>query len=186
MSIVIGQLPHFDISTPNFDPIGSSYSTNKGPGPGGIFFNKIVITYGSSVGASRTRLALRRYVYAYTQNSFNFIATYKGVRNKQNLPFNVGDIDDLNARFAIHGQQITNEGEPYYISQVLLKSLFLYPNYLDYFFLDGSHYGRRGASSDGVPKPNFFEIYRYGKLSKDDITKVVSYKNNLLAARSKI
>jgi hypothetical protein len=186
MSTVIGQLSHFDISTPNFNPIGSSYSTNKGPGRPGTIVNKIVITYGSSDGVKRRRLALRRYVYAYAQGAFIFFQTYKGVRNRQSLPSNVGDVDDLNRRFSIYGQPITTEAEPYYISQSLLKSLFLYPNYMDYFFIDGSHSCRMGGSSQYGPKPNFLEIYRYGKLSKDDITQVISYKNNLLAAREKI
>jgi hypothetical protein len=183
MSTVIGQLSHFDISTPNFNPIGSSYATGDGPGSSGT---KIVITYGISVGGSRKRLALRRYVYAYFQNSFNFAATYKGVRNRQYLPSNVGDIDDLNSRFSIYGEPMITETEPSYISQSLLKSLFLYPNYFDYFFLDCSHSCVMGYSANPMPKPNFLEIYRYGKLSRDDITQVISYKNNLLASRSKI
>lgn len=182
MSTIIGQLSHFDISTPNFDPIGSLRSM-------GNTSARIVLTYGESAGIKRKRLALRRYVYVYLNSSFVFLSTYKGVRNRNTLPSYVGDTDDLNIRSAIYSQPMPLEGEPYYINQSLLNSLFLYPNVLDYFFLDCSHSCRMGGSV-GNPNyrvaPNFLEIYRYGKLSKEDITKVIALKNNLISTRSVI
>jgi hypothetical protein len=185
MSTTIGQLPHFDVSTPNFTPIGTTYLTGSGPGSTG---SKIVILYGSSDGQTRKRLALRRYVYRFIETSvdirFIFFATYKGVRNRDSLPLYVGDANDVNDRFSVYGEPLPLELEPSYITQNLLKTLFLYPNIDDYFFIDGSHSCRMGPPNLYGPKPNFFEIYRYGKLSKDDITKIISFKNNLLATRS--
>lgn len=178
MSTIIGQLSHFDISTPNFDPIGSSYTVPNG--------TKIIIPYGSSDGEKRKRLALRRYVYYYIFNNFDFVGSYKGVRNRTTLPSNVGDTDDLNTRFALYGSLVSSETAPSYITQDLLNTLFLYPNSTDFFFIDGSHSCRMGPPSIYGPKPNFFEIYRYGKLSKTDSTQVLSFKNNLISSRSKI
>ena len=134
MSITVGQIPHFDISTVNFSPIGSTYLTGAGPGSAG---SKIVILYGSSSGAKRKKIALRRYVYQYLiEDNFSFVTTYKGVRNRSVLPSYVGDTNDLNNRTITHGIELPLEPDPTHITQTLLKSLFLYPNFQDYFFLD--------------------------------------------------
>ena len=184
MSITVGQTPHFDISTVNFSPIGSTYLTGDGPGSAG---SKIIIMYGSSSGAKRKKIALRRYVYQYLiEDNFSFVTTYKGVRNRSVLPSYVGDTNDLNNRAITHGTELPLEPDPTHITQTLLKSLFLYPNFQDYFFLDCSISIRVGASIVPESKPNFLEIYRYGKLSKDDTTKVIAFKNNLINPRSKI
>lgn len=187
MSITVGQTPHFDISTVNFSPIGSTYLTGDGPGSAG---SKIVILYGSSIGAKRKKIALRRYVYQYIPREFSigddfyFVATYKGARNRSVLPSYVGDTNDLNTRAIIHGTELPLETNPIHITQALLKDLFLYPLFEDYFFLDCSISVRVGASIIPKSKPNFLEIYRYGKLSKDDTTKVIAFKNNLINPRS--
>lgn len=182
MSITVGQTPHFDISTVNFSPIGSTYLTGDGPGSAG---SKIVIMYGSSVGGKRKRIALRRYVYQYLiEDNFSFVTAYKGVRNRSVLPSYVGDTNDINARAIIHGTELPLETNPTHITQALLKDLFLYPLFQDYFFLDCSISIRVGASIVPESRPNFLEIYRYGKLSKDDTTKVIAFKNNLINPRS--
>ena len=64
MATGYGQLPHFDISKPLFTPLAR-------------------IVHGSSTGITRSKLAIRRYTYRYTNNSFVFLNLIKGLDKTQ-------------------------------------------------------------------------------------------------------
>jgi hypothetical protein len=181
MSQVYGQRPHFDNNNVSFDPVGTRYdyaAYNKGDGLPGY---NLAIQYGLSFGNKRKKTCLRRYVFIYnaSNNIFNYYKTYKGVRNFKNLD-SVVDLDELNARSEIHATEITNENEPTFITQDILKSLFSFPGDNNIFFVEGSHYisvVNTKMQSEAKNSPNFFKIYRYGKIIND---KIVVCKNNFL------
>jgi len=170
-----GQPPYFDINNVSFDPIGDKYFYYRN------FGENIAIKYGENYGNKRKNTCLRRYLFTYNalNNVFNYYKTYKGVRNFKNLD-SVVDLDELNARSEIHAIEITNENEPTFISQNILKSLFVFPGDNNIFFVEGSHYisvVNTKLKSEPKNRPNFFKIYRYGKIVDN---KIVVCKNNFL------
>lgn len=180
MSTVYGQPPYFDNNDPYFDPVGEFYPfgpdvpTSKSGGK--------AIAYGSSFGPTRKRLCIRRYVYQYSaiNNVFNYYKTYKGVRNFEQ-PDSVIDIDELNARSLIHSTEITTENEPLFITQSILNSLFSFPSNNSYFFIEGVHSIKIGGGD--ISHPSFFQIYRYGKITENNV--VIIYKNNNIERNTK-
>lgn len=174
-----GQHPYFDNSTPNFGQVGEAYETISispaTPKSGGY-----AIKYGLSYGNTRRRRCIRRYVYQYSSvgNIFNYYKTYNGVRNFEQ-PDSVIDVGELNSRSLIHSTEITGETEPVFITQVILNSLFNFPSNDDYFFIEGAHsisFSDIRKKSPSRDRPNFFKIYRHGKITHNNI--VLVYKNN--------
>lgn len=172
MGIKYGQPPYFEISTPDFQRVGSVVSLNADGRP-----PIIAIEYGCAIRASKRyrRLALRRHVYQYLNKNFVFYKTYKGVRKGSPGISSVVDLDDLNTRSLTHATE-TQETEPDYINQNLLNSLFDSPSN-DYFFVEVSISRPRydGAVEDNgcgdpgdcegrlcINKKSWCEIYRYG------------------------
>jgi hypothetical protein len=179
-----GQHPYFDNSTPDFEPIGSSYLTDRTEPPTLSSSGKAIL-YDSSIGDSRSKACLRRYSYQYNINTniFTYYKTYKGVRNFEQ-PDSVIDITELNARSLIHSTEIIGSSAPSFIDQNILQTLFKFPSHNDYFFVEGSHYYQKGADEDngGSDRNNFFKIYRYGKITSNNI--ILIYKNNNESRRS--
>ena len=148
MATNYGQPPHFDLSTP--------------------FFSLARIEYGESAGRSRIQLAIRRYTYRYTNNSFVFLKTYKGVRQNSSRINNVVDSDDVNNR-SIENAFETAEGAPAFLTQSRLKDIFAYPNEGGIFFVEGKISVRNRDDGNRYPLPNWFDIYRYGKIINNEI-----------------
>lgn len=184
MSTIYGQSPHFNNSDPYFDPIGESYPVSNSNGLPTLKSGGKGIFYGSSSGSSRKSFCIRRYVYQYNfiNKNFIFYKTYKGVRNFEQ-PNNVIDIDELNARSLIHSTEILTENEPSFITQSILNSLFSFPSDNDYFFVEGVH-SIRGGHGVAITGSNFFKIYRYGKITQNNI--ILIYKNNHIERRESI
>jgi hypothetical protein len=180
-----GQHPYFDNSTPDFDQVGETYEWPIYYAPGSaptIKSGGKAILYGSSLGSSRKSVCIRRYVYQYNiiNNIFSYYKTYKGVRNFEQ-PDNVIDVGELNSRSLTHSTE-TAETEPIFITQTILQSLFSFPSNGDYFFIEGCHSIRFGDPNQGdKSRPNFFKIYRYGKITHNNI--VLVYKNNNIERR---
>lgn len=154
MATNYGQPPHFDISKPLFAPLAR-------------------IEYGSSTGTKRHKLAIRRYTYKYTNNSFVFFKTYKGVRQRYS-PRISSVVDTNNVNFRNYHAVETLEGAPEFITQNLLKSLFAYPNEGGIFFIEGRIKKWYTPESGGKPEftfaaPDWFDIYRYGKIINNQI-----------------
>jgi len=186
---IYGQAPHFNTDSVSFDPVGTIYNyapDNKG---NGLPDYNLAIQYGTSFGNKRKEMCLRRYVYQYNINTniFTYYKTYKGVRNFKNLN-SVVDLEELNNRSQTHATEINNESEPTFITNNILHSLFSFPSHNDYFFVEGSHYNNvinqnnldmkpPNKVIEPIDKPNFFKIYRYGKIVDN---KIVVCKNNFL------
>lgn len=154
MATNYGQLPHFDTSTPLFAPLAR-------------------IEYGSSTGTKRNRLAIRRYTYRYTNNSFVFLKSYKGVRQNATRITSVVDNGDVNSRSTLHALE-TLESAPTFLTQSILRNIFAYPNDGGIFFIEGRIKKWYTPESGGKPEFTFtasdwFEIYRYGKIINNQI-----------------
>jgi hypothetical protein len=188
---VYGQPPYFDNTFVSFSPVGTTYNYAPDDKANGLLNYNLAIQYGMSFGNSRKKMCLRRYVYQYNINTniFTYYKTYKGVRNFKNLN-SVVDLDELNARSQIHSTEITDEAEPTFITNSILHSLFSFPSNNDYFFVEGSHYNNiinydyltkpKNKAIQPIDKPNFFKIYRYGKIVNNNI---VVCKNNFLISQ---
>ena len=148
MATNYGQLPHFDISRP--------------------FFSLARIEYGESAGKSRVQLAIRRYTYSYTNNSFVFLKSYKGVRQNPSRITSVVDNSDVNSRSILHASE-TLESAPTFLTQSKLRSIFAYPNEGGIFFIEGRISVRNRDDGGRFPLPNWFDIYRYGKIINNQI-----------------
>lgn len=154
MATNYGQPPHFDISKPLFAPLAR-------------------IEYGSSTGTKRHKLAIRRYTYKYTNNSFVFLKTYKGVRQRYSPRINsVVDTENVNLRNISAVE--TLEGAPSFLTQSRLRSFFAYPNEGGIFFIEGRIKKWYTPEWGGKPKytftaPDWFDIYRYGKIINNQI-----------------
>lgn len=148
MATNYGQPPHFDISRP--------------------FFSLARIEYGESAGRSRVQLAIRRYTYRYTNNSFVFLKTYKGVRQNSARITSVVDSSNVNSRSVLHAFE-TLEGAPSFLTQSRLRSIFAYPNEGGIFFIEGKISVRNRDDGNRYPLPNWFDIYRYGKIIDNQI-----------------
>lgn len=162
MANIYGQPPHFDNSTPNFARIGSVLDISNSQTPNNFI---TTIPFGAVVGNKRNRRqCLRRHIYQYVNDSFVFYETRKGVRQKFGGISSVADLADLNSRSAIHAA-LTTETAPTYISQELLRSLFAIPSNNSYFFVEGAiaRSNDTGSSGSGL-RPQWFSIYRYGKI----------------------
>jgi hypothetical protein len=182
MTNVYGQPPHFDNNDPYFDPVGETYSFYTPPT---LKSGGKAILYGSGSTGSRKNLCIRRYVYQYISmnDNFNYYKTYKGVKNFEQ-PDNVIDISELNSRSLVHSSEVTGESEPTFITQSILKSLFSFPSNNSYFFIEGVHsiaIEKEPGDFPNLPIPNFFKIYRYGKITQNNI--VIVYKNNNIERR---
>jgi hypothetical protein len=172
MANIYGQPPYFDNTTPDFPRIGETVDNTNAPN-GSIFKT---IKYGGPFyksGIRKSRSALRRHIYQYNiNNGFVFYKTYKGVRKltKNSIILNVKDVDDLNQRSLSHSTE-TNETEPVYITNALLNSIFNFPSNNDYFFVEVSlDYFKAGMPSSEVnPKYYFANIYRYGKITQNNV-----------------
>jgi hypothetical protein len=155
MATNYGQLPHFDISKPLFAPLTR-------------------IEYGSSAGITRNKLAIRRYTYTYTNNSFVFLKSYKGVRQNPSRITSVVDNSDVNSRSTLHATE-TLESAPTFLTQSILRSIFAYPNDGGIFFIEGRIKKRyfppsgRGTLELTGTAPDWFDIYRYGKIINNQI-----------------
>jgi hypothetical protein len=184
MSQVYGQRPHFDNNNVSFDPIGQSYGFGSDFPPTLKTGGKAIVYESSPGGSSRKSLCIRRYVYQYTSinNAFNYYKTYKGVRNFEQ-PNSVADVSELNSRSLIHSTEILGENEPTFITQDILKSLFSFPSNNNYFFIEGVHSIRIKGKYEYGAKPNYFKIYRYGKITSNNI--VLVYKNNNIERKEK-
>jgi hypothetical protein len=172
-----GQHPYFDISQANFTPPGEGYiapGQNTPPSSDQNF----AIKYGSNLGNKRNQECLRRYIYQYnTQgNTFVYYSTHKGVRNFGPIA-SVIDLAELNTRSAEHATQLIGATTPSFITNNLLHSLFSFPSNGDFFFVEGAHYTwvMGGRDNSASQQPNFFKIYRYGKMQNGQI---VICKNN--------
>ena len=155
MATNYGQLPHFDISKPLFTPLAR-------------------IVHGSSAGITRNKLAIRRYTYIYTNNSFVFLKSYKGVRQNPTRITSVVDNSDVNSRSTLHASE-TLESAPTFLTQGILRSIFAYPNDGGIFFIEGRIKKRhfppsgRGNPNCAFTAPDWFDIYRYGKIINNQI-----------------
>jgi hypothetical protein len=153
MATDYGQLPHFDISKPLFAPLAR-------------------IEYGSSPGTKRVKLAIRRYTYRYTNNSFVFLKSYKGVRQNPTKITSVVDNSDVNSRSTLHATE-TLESAPTFLTQSILRSIFAYPNDGGIFFIEGRIKKRYFPASAKLKftftAPEWFDIYRYGKIINNQI-----------------
>lgn len=170
MSISYGQPPYFDNSTPDFDRIGETVDTSNSTG-GGVFKT---IKFGgpfSKQGSRKIYAYLRRHIYQYTNNSFVFYKTYKGVRKKfpNSIISNVADVNDLNQRSLTRSTE-TQETEPVYINQDILNTIFSFPSNNDYFFVEVSvDYFKESETSSAIAKYHHANIYRYGKITQNNI-----------------
>jgi hypothetical protein len=153
MATNYGQPPHFDISNPLFAPL-------------------VRIEYGSSTGTKRNKLAIRRYTYRYTNNSFVFLKSYKGVRQNPSRITSVVDNSDVNSRSTLHASE-TLESAPTFLTQSILGSIIAYPNDGGIFFIEGRinkrYFAANGKSEFTGTAPDWFEIYRYGKIINNQI-----------------
>jgi hypothetical protein len=149
MATNYGQPPHFDISKPLFAPLTR-------------------IVYGTSAGRSRIKLAIRRYTYRYTNNSFVFLKSYKGVRQNPTRITSVVDNSDVDSRSTLHASE-TLESAPTFLTQSTLRSIFAYPNDGGIFFIEGRISIRNRDDGGRFPLPNWFDIYRYGKIINNQI-----------------
>ena len=148
MATNYGQPPHFDLSRP--------------------FFSLARIEYGESTGKSRVQLAIRRYTYSYTNNSFVFLKSYKGVRQNTTRITSVVDNSDVNSRSTLHASE-TLESAPSFLTQSRLRSIFAHPNDGGIFFIEGKISVRNRDDGFHLPLPNWFDIYRYGKIIDNQI-----------------
>ena len=150
MATNYGQPPHFDLSKPLFSPV-------------------LRIEYGNSVGSTRMKLAIRRYIYRYTNNSFVFLKSNKGVRQNPSRINNVVDSNDVNNRSIEHGFE-TIESAPPFSNQIFLRSIFAYPNEGGIFFIEGRISKRISIKPEfNWEAPDWFDIYRYGKIINNEI-----------------
>lgn len=149
MATNYGQPPHFDLSKPLFTPI-------------------LRIEYGETAGKSRVQLAIRRYTYRYTNNSFVFLKSYKGVRQNANRIKNVVDSNDVNNRGTEYAFE-TAESAPTFLTQSRLRDIFAYPNEGGIFFVEGKISVRNRDDGNRDPLPNWFDVYRYGKIINNQI-----------------
>ena len=153
MATNYGQLPHFDISKPLFTPLAR-------------------IVHGSSAGTKRCKLAIRRYTYRYTNNSFVFLKSYKGVRQNPTRITSVVDNSDVNNRSTLHASE-TLESAPTFLTQSILRSIFAYPNDGGTFFIEGRinkwYFAQNGKPELTFTAPEWFDIYRYGKIINNQI-----------------
>lgn len=153
MATNYGQLPHFDISKPLFTPLAR-------------------IVHGSSAGTKRCKLAIRRYTYIYTNNSFVFLKSYKGVRQNPTRITSVVDNSDVNSRSTLYASE-TLESAPTFLTQSILKSIFAYPNDGGIFFIEGRikkrYFPAVAELQYTYTAPEWFDIYRYGKIINNQI-----------------
>jgi len=164
MATTYGQPPHFDLSKPLFTPLAR-------------------IQYGSSIGNNRIKMAIRRYVYQYVNNSFVFLKTYKGTRQNPNRIKNVVDVNDINFRDTFNSVE-TLESSPEFITQDLLNSIFSFPNNGGIFFIEGRISKRHSPPSSNPDfeweAPNWFDIYRYGKIVNNKIVVLKEREGDLI------
>jgi hypothetical protein len=166
-----GQPPYFDNSTLTFDPIGDEY--NYGPLGFQPIGQNIAIQYGSSFGNSRQKFCIRRYVFQYkaTNNVFLYYKTYEGTRGPSFYSA-VNDVTGINEIILNQpSNEITGEDQPTYITNQILHSLFNFSSNDDYFFVEGAHFKTKEkirTSLSSTWKPNFFKIYRYGKITDNN------------------
>lgn len=163
MATTYGQSPHFDISSPFFDDGNPLYN----------------IQYGLSVGHSRKKIAIRKYVFNYINNTFVFYKTYDGIKQNQTRINKVNDVEDINLRSSMY--YVEKIGEvPSFITQSFLNSIFLNPSQNNIFFIEGiiskitSPPSRPGRYL--LSLPNLFSLYRYGKIIND---KIIICKENI-------
>lgn len=158
MATNYGQPPHFDISKPLFAPLAR-------------------IEYGSSTGVTRNKLAIRRYTYQYINDNFVFFKTFAGVRQREpdNRITSVNDTSNINTRNAVHSIEKVSETSPTFITQTLLNNLFDYPSKIGLFFIEGvirkRYFPPSGRGDLGLTftAPEWFDIYRYGKIINNQI-----------------
>jgi hypothetical protein len=153
MATNYGQPPHFDLSRP--------------------FFSLARIEYGSSTGTVRMKIAIRRYTYRYTNNSFVFLKSYKGVRLNPSRITSIVDNSDVNSRSTLHASE-TLESAPTFLTQSILRSIFAYPNEGGIFFIEGRISVRYYPPARTIldfegEAPDWFDIYRYGKIINNQI-----------------
>jgi len=156
MATNYGQPPHFDLTKPLFAPLQR-------------------IEYGESDGTKRHKLAIRRYTYKYINNNFVFFKTYKGVRQRHEPRItSVVDAEIVNLKNAAAVE--TLEGAPEFnefLTQNLLKNLFAFPNSDGLFFIEGEirkrYYPAISYFEFEGSAPNWFDIYRYGKIVNNQI-----------------
>lgn len=153
MATGYGQLPHFDISKPLFTPLTR-------------------IVHGSSTGTKRNKLAIRRYTYRYTNNSFVFLKSYKGVKQNPIKITSVVDNSDVNSRSTLYASE-TLESAPTFLTQSILRSIFAYPNDGGIFFIEGRikkrYFPGTAKLEFTYTAPEWFDIYRYGKIINNQI-----------------
>ena len=150
MATGYGQPPHFDLSKPLFSPV-------------------LRIEYGGSIGSARKKITIRRYTYSYTNNSFVFLKSYKGVRQNPTRITSVVDNSDVNNRSTLHASE-TLESAPSFLTQSRLRSIFAHPNEGGIFFIEGMISKRLSINPDYYfEAPDWFDIYRYGKIIDNQI-----------------
>lgn len=171
MGINYGQPPYFDNTTPDFDRIGDVVDVSN---PESAFTAFKTIQFGGPFlkrGSRKYLSCLRRHIYQYTNNSFVFYKTYTGVRKLFQTTHisNVADVSNLNTRSLTRSIE-TQETEPVYVNQDLLNALFNFPSNNDYFFVEVSiDYFKASESIASTPKYHHANIYRYGKITQNNV-----------------